>query len=134
MKLSMPSSIQPAQAAQKPVICCAHSFVRPPPLPWIVSPCRPGWPAVRSQARKQFFFEKKNQKLLFLRYAPAESSATAETKPSCFFFSKKKGLSYAALLACFALRGAASASTSAERATRPVLTKASWFASMLPGS
>ena len=48
-----------------------------------------------SKARKQFFFEKKNQKT-FVPFGRAPSirtlqhGATAQTKAFCFFFSKKK--------------------------------------------
>ena len=44
-----------------------------------------------TEGRKQFFFEKKNQKTFECAVADLSGkSATAEIKAFCFFFSKKK--------------------------------------------
>ena len=47
-------------------------------------------PKANSDASKQFFFEKKNQKLLVRCRALASEHATAESKFFCFFFFKKR--------------------------------------------
>jgi hypothetical protein len=49
-----------------------------------------------SAARKQFFFEKKNQKTFVKAVADLRGeSATAREKVFCFFFSKKKQRTFA---------------------------------------
>jgi len=52
----------------------------------------PHYQRVSQTPRKQFFFEKKNQKTFTcFEYVPVESAALSErTKVFCFFFSKKK--------------------------------------------
>jgi len=45
---------------------------------------------VLSKGRKQFFFEKKNQKTFVIRGVPWDAANLIKIKVFCFFFSKKK--------------------------------------------
>jgi hypothetical protein len=45
---------------------------------------------VAQKARKQFFFEKKNQKTFVIMGVPWNAAKLIKIKVFCFFFSKKK--------------------------------------------
>jgi hypothetical protein len=47
---------------------------------------------VVDEVRKQFFFEKKNQKTFVYRVTRVSTFVFNESKVFCFFFSKKEGL------------------------------------------